>query len=191
MTKTKSRKFKKYGRRITDGVQLSAEVSPCVFMYQGYPLQITVSLIGGQGEQFAIAYAADRTKTAKTYMDSDVRRLLKAVRVAPCRRCSSPAFDPATIETNRDGLCEVCFIADLNTKWVVEAEAERQELIALDAEMKAQGMRFRLNAWVHADDGDDFEIEYHFKQRPTAEQVTKLLKQRGSSCFHDYSVTAL
>ena len=49
-THTTKDRWKKYVRDLGNGVKLEAEVGPCVFMYQGYPLQITVTLHRHAGE---------------------------------------------------------------------------------------------------------------------------------------------
>src|SRR5436309_3149292 len=87
-------KRKNYNRDLGSHVKLRAEVSPCVFIDPSYPLQIRVSLHRHGGERLGNACAVDRTKTASTYTKEDVERLLTAVRVLPCSRCSKPAFDP-------------------------------------------------------------------------------------------------
>lgn len=195
MTKTakpsSNRKRKTYIRHLGDGVRLEAEVSPCVFMNAGYPLQLTVTLRGSGGQSLGEVHPSDRAKTATTYTDADAKRLLAGVDVKPCPRCATPAFDPATIHTNRGGLCEPCFMADLRADWAKADEEERQELAARDLRMKNKGMTVRVTAWVHPDDGDDYQITWYLKEKPLPEQIKCELLERGSAILDDYKVIEL
>jgi hypothetical protein len=119
---------KRYSYHLDNGIRLEGEVSPCVFLYPQYPLQVQVSLLCEPDTPLGIAYAVNRTLTAETATDADVSALLAAVLTMPCTRCSEPAFDPTTVDTNRGGLCESCFVADLNAALAKRAEAERRRL---------------------------------------------------------------
>lgn len=185
-------KTRTYTRDLGNGVTLEAQVSPCVFMYDRYPLQVTVRLLRHPGDQLGDAYAVDRELTAQTYSDTHVRSLLDAVRVAPCTRCATPAFDSATVETNRGGLCEACFLGDLRAELAEAQKAEQRALAARDRRMKREGMAVRVTAWIHPEaGGDDYEIDWYFKTRPTRKQVADLLRQRGSACLDDYQIIPL
>lgn len=183
---------KTFARRLDGGVRLEGEVSPCVFMYPGYPLQVRVTLRRKPGESLGDAYAADRTKTAGTATEADAARLLEAVRIVPCRRCAAPAFDPATIETNRAGRCEACFLSDLEVEFAAAREAERQDLAAHDRRRKGEGMTYRVSAWVHPEaGGDDDLVHWYFAAAPTDAQVRTLLREAGSAVLDDYRVIPL
>src|SRR5271154_1230882 len=108
MTTTKKSRIvlwgKPYGRKLKDGTSLAGEVSPCVFMYPGYPLQVQVILTGKAGENLGNAIIANRRLSANTATEADVRKLLANVRTMPCNGCGALAFDPTTVETNRNGL---------------------------------------------------------------------------------------
>jgi antirestriction protein ArdC len=183
---------KTYTRRLANGVRLEAEVSPCVRMVPGYPLQLTVTLHRHPGESLGQAFPADRTKTADTYRDADVKRLLAGIRTAPCPRCSTPAFDPATVGTNRAGLCEGCCLGDLNAKSAAAWDAEQRRMAERDARMKRKGMTVRVTAWIHpADGGDDYQADWYFKTRPTTRMVETLLRRKRSACLDDYQIIIL
>jgi hypothetical protein len=186
------RRGKPYARRLGGGLKLDGEVSPCVFMYPGYPLQVTVTLRRSSGESLGVAYAVDRSKTADTATEADVRQLLAAVRIIPCRRCAAPAFDSQTIDTNRAGLCDPCFMHELEAQWARAEEAERQELAARDRCVKGEGMRYRVSAWVHPEDGGDDElVHWYFAAAPTRKQIRTLLREEGSSILYDYQMVTL
>lgn len=194
ITATPSRKDRRktFVRNLGDGVKLKAEVSPCVFMYPPYPLQVQVTLHRRPGEQLGSAYAVDRTKTAETYTDADVRRLLAGVGTTPCPRCSTPAFNPATIKTNRGGLCEGCFVHDVDAEFAAAMEAEERQITARDRRMKRKGMLIRVSAWVHSEQcGDDYQVDWYLNHQPTPEEVGAVLRKEGSCRVDDYQIVIL
>lgn len=181
-----------YSRSLGDGLALEGRISPCVFMYPGYPLQIHVTLRGDDGKSLGDAYAVDRTRSAATTSVADVRRLLATVRITPCRRCANPAFDPASVETNRAGLCESCFMADLKAEFIRSEEAEHLATLARDRRMKGRGMAVRVSAWVHPErGGEDYQVDWYLKHHPTPEQVRMVLLRLGSSVCDDYQIVVL
>ncbi len=185
-------KRRPYVRDLGDGLELRAEVSPCVFMYATYPLQLTVTLQRRPREYLGIAYAVDRTKTAATYSDADVKRLLAGIRTGPCSQCSTPAFDPATVKTNRNGLCEACFLSKLESEFAASEEAEQQTIAASDRRMKQEGMAVRVSGWVHPQGGgDDYQVDWYLDAHPAPAQIRKLFLQEGSSLLHDYEIIVL
>jgi hypothetical protein len=185
-------KWKTYVRDLGDGVKLEAEVSPCVFMYPGYPLQITVTLHRRPDERLGKAHAVDRTETADTYTHASVERLLATVRTSPCPRCLTPAFNPATIETNRGGHCEACFLAALEAEWAEEEKTQQRKIASRDRRMKRKGMAARVTAWVHPQDGgDDYQVDWYLSAPPTPKQVGDMLSKQGSCRLDDYQIIIL
>ena len=181
-----------YVRDLGGGVSLEGEVSPCVFMYHHYPLQVTVTLRRHSGESLGVAYSADRSLTAETATDADVSRVLSAIQSTSCSRCSEPAFDPTTVKTNRGGLCESCFVGDWNTELANFAEAEKRGLANRDRRMKAKGMKVRVSAWIHpVVSGDDYEAHWYFADRPPPARIEKLLREEGSANSGDYQIINL
>ncbi len=181
-----------YVHELGDGIRLEGEVSPCVFMYPGYPLQVTVTLRRHSGESLGVAYAVDRALTVETATDADVSRLLSAIQSTSCGRCSEPAFDPATVETTRGGLCEACFVGDLDAELAKFAEAENRRLANRDRRMKAKGMTVRVSAWIHpAERGDDYQADWYFATRPTPAGIRKLLRKEGSIIPADFQIIDL
>jgi hypothetical protein len=180
-----------FSRDLGGGISLRAEVSPCVFMDPGYPLQITVTLHRRREKSLGTARAVDRSKTAATFASTDVERLLECVRITPCPRCAAPAFDPRTVETNRNGLCEMCFLRDLEAECAVAAKAAQERLADRDRRMKERGMAVRVSACVHPESGDDYAVDWYFPSCPTSAQVRMMLLQEGSCLLHDYTVIAL
>jgi hypothetical protein len=183
---------KTYSHDLGNGIRLEGEVSPCVFIYAPYPLQVEVRLLRQAGAPLGTAHAVNRDLTAATATDADVCALLSAVRTTPCTRCSEPAFDPTTVDTNRGGLCESCFVAELDASFARLAEVERQRLAERDRRLKAKGMTVRVTAWVHpAAGGDDYQADWYFEARPTPGQIRSLLRDEGSSVLDDFEIVTL
>ncbi|MCE3607102.1 hypothetical protein LXA47_26390 [Massilia sp. P8910] len=90
--------------------QLSAQVSPCAWLDVSAPFQITVTMADG-GKQIV----QDRSLHFSQASVADIARLLDQVVVTECRLgfCHRPAFSPAQFLTNREGLCEKCYIVRL------------------------------------------------------------------------------
>lgn len=188
---TRKSPSKTYVRNLADGVRLKGRVSPCVFMNPGYPLQLQVTLEHG-GRSLGVAYAVDRTKGADTYADADIEALLTGIRILPCNRCAAPAFDPESIDTNRAGLCESCFLEDLESAFARAAEAEQQELADRDRRMKQEGMKVRVSAWVHPEEGgDDYPLDWYLETQPTPEQVREMLRDQHSGLLDDFQIITL
>lgn len=183
---------KSYVRELDGSMQLQARVSRCVFMSENSALQVEVALMRDDGTPLGSAYAQNPDKTAQTATDADVRRLLDAVRTVACHRCSAPAFDPATIQTNRGGLCESCFLKDLKVDLAKAEEAERKIIATRDRARKKSGDTVRISAWVHpANGGDDYQVDWYFKSHPSPEQVRRLLLKMNSRVCDDYQIINL
>lgn len=166
-----------------DGVQLTASISPCSWMYHNYGLQVLIEMRGG-GHVIVL----DRATRFENATPADVERLFNTVHICQCKRCGNPAFDPRSVETNRSGLCEACFMQDLKKDIEKATRAEADKLARLDAERKKSGFTHRVSAWIHPDDGSDIHIERWFKSAPTEAQVKALLKREGSTVLDDYQV---
>jgi hypothetical protein len=185
MTKTAKPRMiqrgKMYIRNMQNGTRLEGEVSLCVFMYPGYPLQVQATLTGNAGEALGNAHTVNRKLNATTATEIDVAKLFAIIQTKPCSRCGTPAFDSMTVETNRDGLCEPCFVGDLEVEFAKEAEAELRKLAWRDQRWKAKGMKFRVTAWIHPDAGDDYQVDWYFPARPLEAQIQALLRKQGST----------
>ncbi|WP_437186537.1 hypothetical protein SH668x_003691 [Planctomicrobium sp. SH668] len=182
---------KTYSHDLGNGVRLEGEVSPCVFMYPRYPLQVEARLRNAAGTPLGKACAVNRSLTAETATDADVSALLSTIRTMPCIRCSGPAFNPTTVDTNRGGLCESCFVADLDAELARFSERERRKLAKQDCRMKAKGMRVRVSVWVHPAVGDDYQADWYFPAQPTPAQLQRRLRDEGSELLDDYQIITL
>ncbi|MEJ7590672.1 MAG: hypothetical protein WKF77_03930 [Planctomycetaceae bacterium] len=183
---------KSYVRELDGSMKLQARISPCVFMYKNHALQVEVALMRDDGTSLGSAYAENPDTTAQKATDADVRRLLDAVRIVACHRCSAPAFDPSTIQTNRAGLCESCFRNDLKVDLAKAEEAERKIIAARDRARKKSGDTVRITARVHpANGGDDYQVDWYCKSYPSPEHVRSLLLQMNSRVCDDYQIIKL
>jgi len=164
-----------------NGIELTSAVSPCVWMYPNYPLQISVQFKGG-----GVAYLKNPHKTWSTTTEQDVIDLASTVKLQPCSRCSKPAYDPATVETNRGGLCESCFMSDLDAKFQKLVKQEETAVRRRDRSMRKKGYTHRVSGWVHPAMGDDVKMDWYFDGLPSKAQIEKALREAGSQVLNDY-----
>ena len=178
-------------RNLEDGTKLEAEVFPCVSMYSGYPLQVEAVLTGKDGEELGKAQIASPKLNADTATEADVAQLFATIQTKPCSRCGTPAFDPKTVETNRGGLCEACFTNKLDLEFAQDQLRELYKINRRDRKMHSEGMKYRVTAWIHADEGDDDQVDWYFPVRPTPKQIRALLRKEGSEILDDFEITRL
>jgi hypothetical protein len=186
MTKVKTRKIGK--------INLTAEVSPCVWMYKGYPFQIKVEMgdkknLRSGGDIIIVDHAINND----TYTEADIVRLLDTVKIQECKNagCSNPAFHPDH-ESNRAGECEHCFMTKLNAEYEAEKKKEDAKIARRDKQMKSKGMVARVEAWIHPEEGgDDYMVDIYYSSKPSAAEIESQLRQKGSSVFNDYRVVTL
>lgn len=180
--------------RTIGNVTLMAEVSPCVWMYQGYPFQIKVDMGDKQhprsGGDIIIQ---DRALNNDTYTEADIQRLLDTVKIQPCKNsgCNNPAFHPDH-ESNRAGECEHCFMAKLNAEFAAEQKKENAKIARRDKRMKQKGMVARVEAWIHPKQGgDDYMVDIYYATQPSTAEIETQLKRKGSSILNDYRIITL
>lgn len=168
-------------------VELTAEVSPCAWMYRGHPLQIRVQLPGG-----GWVFKQQKGVTWEQATEAHVVALAESIGVCACSRCGKPAFDPATVETNRNGLCEKCFLSDLNAEYEAAKKKEEAAIKRRDARQKKAGFTHRVSAWIHpAAGGDDYQVDIYWKGEPTKAEIQVELKKQGSRVQTDHTIVAL
>lgn len=166
---------------------LRARVSPCSWMHESYGLQLEITVEGG-----GKAYLHEESLPFGRATDADVERLIQTVMVIPCKRCGEPTFDPASVDTNRSGLCESCFMEDLTSEWEKAEQDAREAEQAEDDAMATKGYRHKVNAWIHPEaGGDDYCARMYFKDEPTRDQIAGALNRLGSSVTDDYEITPL
>ena len=123
---------------------------------------------------------------------SDVLDLCNRVNVISCKRCGRPAFDPASVETNRAGLCESCFMSDLRARFAVADAAEQSALAKKDAAKLALGFTHRVSVWVHPHKGgDDRLLDLYFRGKPTSYEIRAEARSIGTLDESDYGITEL
>ncbi len=158
-----------------------ATISPCSWMGPGAGyLQIKITAYDGN------AYARI-SKPWDECTPEDVAALCAPVRFCPCSRCGHPAFDPSTAETNRAGLCEACFMADINKEFASIAADEQKRLDKRDRAMKRKGMTHRTTAWVHPPRGDDYALEIYSNGELTKTEIEATLKRKKSRLLTDWT----
>jgi len=157
-------------------IRLSADVSPCSWLNHDYGLQIQVTMAGG-GNVCVI----DKAVKFADATEADVRRLLAIVRTKPCSRCGKTAFDPESVRTNRQGLCEQCFMADLTAEFDKATAKEKKRMAKADAKYRATGHTHRVDAWIHTGGGDQ-PVSFYFKGSPRRRpsRISSKKRVRGS-----------
>lgn len=172
--------------RELDGVPLSLNVSPCSWMYPTYGLQVQVTMAGGGN-----VYIHDKTLPFEKATEADLNQMFDQVRLVACTRCGKPAFDPSAHKTNRAGLCEACFVADLDVEFKKAQETENTRMKRMDAKRKKEGFTHRVDAWIHPKrGGSDYQIAIYVKGEPS-EAFIKAELGKKSSVTTDYTVTKL
>lgn len=101
--------------------------------------------------------------------------LIEKVRTIQCLCCKNPAFDPSTIDTNRGGKCEECFLAEqvkLTKKIMCDFRLHQRNV---DSEKKKAGFTHRVEAWKDSADGSDFEECVIYMINPTSNEIQSRL----------------
>ena len=169
-------------------INLSASISPCSWMYPNYGLQIQIR-IESTGET---ALLLNKSLPFTEETEDDVRTKLASVRIVRCPRCESPAFDPATVVTNRTGLCGACVFKDCSATNDAARQEEEAKQAQTDAAMKLKGMTHRVDAWVHPSGGDsDYQIRFYTSEKPGDATIRSELQRRNSSVLDEYVVLPL
>jgi len=165
--------------------KLSASVSPCVWLYDS-PFQISVNLVGG-----GLTIVIDDELQFNKATEADVGRLLDSVRIVKCRTrgCHNPAFDPGTSLKHRDGKCEHCALKAFDKELQKAQLTEQRKLAALDRKHRARGFTHRVDAWVHADGGDQ-QVSF-WMCAPTEASIRSELLREGVSDLQAYKLHEL
>lgn len=164
-----------------NGVPLHVEVSPCSWAYPHYGLQISVRM--KDDHQIFLNKKIDFALATQ----KDVDELVSTISFQKCTQCDEMTFDPATAKTNRNGLCNKCFAADLDLKFAEEIAKEAE----LESSMKKEGFTHKTLMWVHKKKGDDRQVILYSKGEPTALEIKEELKRLRSIVLDDYQTFKL
>jgi hypothetical protein len=173
---------------------LTAEVSPCIWMYQGHPFQIKVDMGDKENRQSGgCVYLQDKALNNDTYTEMDIVRLLGTVKIQKCKnpKCNNEAFHPDH-ESNRKGECEHCFMTKWQAGWDAMQKKEQAKIARQDKKMKTKGMVARVEAWIHPKaGGDDYMVDIYYSSQPSKAEIESQLRQKGSAVLNDYRVVTL
>ena len=170
------------------GAELTATLSPCVWMY-GMSLQYSVALNTPPHGKVIVRHPSLGLADAT---EADALALCSGVNLQPCSRCGQPAFDPATVETNRGGLCEACFLDDLNAELAEAQKREQAADVRKDKAMRKKGYTWKVVAWIHPAAGDDRQLILYCKgDKPADSEISDRLKRSGSRILDDFKVNPL
>ena len=178
---------RKFARRITvGGLKVKVELLPSVWLAAPF-----TGILVSSGPGHSVSFTIPRPYAKATKADYD--RLIRGIRVAPCRKpgCRNRILEGATTGVKElDGLCPRHQASDLP----MLAEKERAELEARmardDAKAKARGMCYKAWVWIHGD-GDDYAIVRYFKTRPAKEPLRSIARAKRSMVLDDYQVERL
>jgi hypothetical protein len=164
-----------------DGTKFFARVSPCCYMYPGYPLQAEISVGDHEAESGARKMVHWKGKDATKCSEQDIRdavdEYLREGGAAAVLEWA--AGFPARAEAAR---------AEFEQIMAEEQEQERQR----DAQHKAEGFTHKVSAWIHPEGGgDDAQLTMYAKGKPEHDQIVATLKQHGSAVTNDYAVVEL
>lgn len=169
-------------------VEISAEISPCVWMYNS-DFQLTVKLPNGGGDQIIRRRGLKMDEATQEHVDE----MLSSFGVTPCIQdgCNNPAFDPIDFPLgNRKGVCEQCFMAAMRERLAASQEAEKKKLAEEDAQAKAEGYTHRVDMVVHPAEGDDKFLRGWYVN-PTPKQIQTSLRRRRSTNVDDFVIIPL
>lgn len=172
-----------------DGNKLSASISPCCWMNDGYGLQIRIDF---QAEHGGSAYLHNKKLKFSEATEQDMIDMCNQVKLVPCKTCGKPAFDPSVVDTNRDGECEACFMAALTKEYEASRKKEAAALARRDRNRAKQGYTHRVTAWVHpSKGGDDYMVDIYSLGKPSKALITSELRKMGSRVLDDYTIVEL
>lgn len=71
-----------------------------------------------------------------------------------------------------------------------QKEAERAD--KQDARMSKNGSKYKAVIWVHPElGGDDYQIDFYFREKPSKEKVKRLASREGSAILTDFVIKEL
>jgi len=176
-----------FARRLTvDGLKLKVELLGSVWL--GAP---HTGLMVSSGRGHTASFILQKPYARATKADYD--RLVRKIRVAPCRKpgCRNRYLVGAANDCpDLAGLCLRHWRAEIPLLAAKE-QAERKALDARDdAKAKARGMRFKAWVWIHRD-GDDYAVVQYFPSRPTKEALRRIARAKRSMIVDDIQVQRL
>jgi hypothetical protein len=172
----------------TDGVEASMTVSPCSWMYPGYPLQVEVVIACGGTK----GYITEPSLKFQETTTADLERLFGQVRYLPCAApgCSNHRFDPNTVQTGSTDLCHACAFEAMKKELAAAQLEEKERFAELDREHKEKGFTHRVDAWIHPASGSDHEISFYIST-PTKRAIRAEVRKSGCTSGDDYTLVEL
>ena len=167
---------------------LSLEVDPRSWLFPDHGVQVIIHLVG---EAVHNGYIYDPALWVEQATEADLLRMLESVKLVPCRRCTAPAFDPATVRTTHQGLCHVCYVGGLAAQVTAHPAPQDAEEYPLDTEQRAAGMTHRVDAWVHGSGDEVSLLTLYFAGEPPPGSIRQALEDAGSTVLDDYEVVPL
>jgi len=173
------------------GARMSLVVDPCSWRYPNYGTQTSITLAGGGGTLTWVPTRAGHKIAWADLTREDLERGFDDVRLASCARCGGVTFDPELLEIDRNGLCESCHAGDLDARWGRVDKARALQDRRLCARAWARGHRWRVQAWVHPGDADDFPLWWFSPLPVSTATVVEALTRARSMVLDDFTVHPL
>jgi len=182
------------------GLDVTVEVSPCSWMYPTYGLQLQFKLPSDceTGRPTAGCFEhlkkpwAEVTRADYDQLVKQTLSKLAANGLQTCASCGRITWNPALFDKpGKVARCETCFMWELEAELAREARAEAARVQREDRAMERDGFTHRVDAWVHPAMGDDRQVSWYVKGRPTPQQIADHLSSLGSEVLDDYTVETL
>jgi len=165
------------------GLKVKVELLPAVWLAAPF-----TGILVSAGPGHCVSFTIDRPYARAT--KADYERLIRRIRVAPCRCPGCRGRYLVGGQTADDGLCRRHWLAELPVQ-AAKAEAEAAARIARDdAKAKDRGMRYRAFVWIHRD-GDDCAVVRYFPARPSKEALRRIARAKRSMIGDDFQIEKL
>lgn len=158
---------------------VTAEISPCSFMYPNYGLQLQIRLVAtGQTACLNIK------KPIAKCTEEDANKLFGDAFPLETCGCGKPRFKKE-LAGNRAEQCEDCFVDALSAEYERGKKKEAAKVARKDKSMLAKGYTHKVVAWIHPA-GDDYQVDIYFGSKPTDAEIQAHIKKQRSQVLDDY-----
>lgn len=172
-----------------DGTTITARLPFYLFMYPVLDPSLVVDAVLACENKVGTARINTGIPLSQATIH-DVTNALLTTKLCKCK-CGKTAFHKS-MDTNRKGQCELCFLKDLTDECNKITAKENKKQLARDKKMYAAGHRFRVEAWIHPiAGGDDYVLRFYSKEKLTDAKIKSQIKKERSIRTDDYTVTEL
>lgn len=165
---------------------LHAQIRSESWVHRDCGLVVRISMEGGGGALMRL------DKPFRECTDDDFIELCHKVKLIKCKECGGVAFDPAVVQTNRDGLCEACFgsVLRIMIKRHVDPSDEKA-LLRRNMRMVKDCFTHHIATWIRPANRPGHLVDIYFSRFPTPAEVRLCLRKNGGVAFDSYQVNEL